>query len=103
LTYGEVETDDPFKVLERAETWLPEHPEDAALLLSCARLAARGELYGKARTYLETSISIKPRLEDYQLLGSLMEQLCVVVGRKAKLPKTHTRRWLDRRQGDRRR
>jgi HemY protein len=117
LTYGEVETDEPFQVLERAESWLPEHPEDAALLLTCARLATRAELYGKARTYLETSIAIRPRLEAYQLLASLMEQLgereralkalndalAFAVGRKAKLPKIHTRRWLDRRQGDRRR
>jgi HemY protein len=116
-TYGEIEADDPFKVLERAESWLPDHPEDAALLLTCARLATRAELYGKARTYLETSIAIKPRLEAYQLLASLMEQLgereravkalndalAFAVGRKPKLPKIHTRRWLDRRQGDRRR
>ena len=60
LTYGEVETDEPFEVLERAESWLPEHPEDPALLLTCARLAARAELYGKARTYLETSICDPP-------------------------------------------
>jgi HemY protein len=117
LTYGEVETDEPFRALERAESWLAEHPEDAALLLTCARLAARAELYGKARTYLETSIAIRPRLEAYQLLAGLMEQLgereravkalndalAFAVGRKAKLPKIHTRRWLDRRQGDRRR
>jgi HemY protein len=118
LTYGELETDEePFQVLERAESWLPKHPEDAALLLTCALLAARAELYGKARTYLETSIAIKPRLEAYQLLASLMDQLgereravkalndalAFAVGRKAKLPKIHTRRWLDRRQGDRRR
>jgi HemY protein len=116
LTYGEVESDEPFQVLERAESWLPEHPEDAALLLTCARLAARAELYGKARTYLETSIAIRPRLEAYQLLASLMEQLgereralkalndalAFAVGRKAKLPKIHTRRWLDRRQSERR-
>ena len=109
--------DEPFQVLERAESWLPEHPEDAALLLTCALLAARAELYGKARSYLETSIAIRPRLEAYQLLASLMEQLgereravkalndalAFAVGRKAKLPKIHTRRWLDRRQGDRRR
>jgi HemY protein len=117
LAYGEVEMDDPFKALERAESWLPEHSEDSALLLTCAGLAARAELYGKARTYLETSIAIKPRLEAYQFLASLMEQLgereravkalndalAFAVGRKAKLPKVHARRWLDRRQGDRRR
>lgn len=117
LTYGEIEMEEPFEVLERAESWLPEHPEDAVLLLTCARLATRAELYGKARTYLETSIAIRPRLEAYQLLASLMEQLgereraltalndalAFAVGRKAKVPKIHARRWLDRRQGDRRR
>jgi HemY protein len=116
LAYGELETEDPFRTLERAESWLPEHPEDAALLLACAQLAARAELYGKARSYLETSIAIKPRLEAYQLLASLMEQLgerdraakalddalVLAVGRKATL-KVRMRRWLDRRQSDRRR
>ncbi len=101
LAYGELETDEPFEALERAESWLPAHPEDAALLLTCAQLAARAELYGKARSYLETSIAIRPRLEAYQLLASLMEQLgereravkalndalAFAVGRKAKLPK----------------
>jgi HemY protein len=116
LTYGEVETDEPFQVLERAESWLSQHPEDAALLLTCARLAARAELYGKARSYLETSIAIRPRLEAYQLLAGLMEQLgereralkalndalAFAIGGKAKVPKIRTRRWLDRRHGDRR-
>jgi HemY protein len=117
LIYGELETDEPFQTLERAETWLPEHSEDAALLLTCAQLAARAELYGKARSYLETSIAIRPRLEAYQLLASLMEQLgereralkalndalTHAVGRKANLPKIRARRWLERRQSDRRR
>jgi HemY protein len=117
LLYGELETDDPFKTLERAETWLPEHSEDAALLLTCAQLAMRAELYGKARSYLETSISIRPRLEAYQLLANLMEQLgerdramkalsdalALAVGRKAKLPKIRHRRWQERRQSERRR
>lgn len=116
LIYGELETDDPFKTLDRAEAWLPKHSEDAALLLTCARLAGRAELYGKARSYLETSIAIRPRLEAYQLLANLMDQLgerdralqalndalALAVGRKANLPKIRTRRWLDRRQGDRR-
>lgn len=117
LTYGDLETDEPFTTLERAEAWLPAHSEDAALLLTCAQLAARAELYGKARTYLETSIAIRPRLEAYQLLASLMEQLgereralqalndglTIAIGRKAALPKIRARRWIDRRQGERRR
>jgi HemY protein len=117
LVYGELESDDPLKTLETAEGWLPEHPEDPALLFTCARLSMQAELYGKARTYLETSIAIKPRLEAYQLLASLFEQLgdreravkalndalVLAVGRKAKVPKIRARRWLDRRHADRRR
>lgn len=117
LTYGELETEDPFKTLDRAESWLVSHGEDPALLFACAQLATRAELYGKARSFLETSIAIRPRLEAYQLLASLMEQLgehersvkalndalALAVGRKANLPKIRARRWQERRQSDRRR
>lgn len=116
LAYGELETDEPFRTLDRAERWLADHSEDPALLLTCAQLAARAELYGKARSFLETSIAIRPRLEAYQLLATLMEQLgereramnamndalAFALGGKPKLT-VRTRRWLDRRQSDRRR
>ncbi|WP_168160114.1 heme biosynthesis HemY N-terminal domain-containing protein [Steroidobacter denitrificans] len=106
LAYGEVEGSDPLKPLEKAESWLASRPQDAALLLSCARLAIRAELYGKARSYLETSIGIRPRPEAYQLLAGLMEQLgererslqalndglALAVGRRANL-KVRARRW----------
>jgi len=115
LAFGEVEGSQPLKSLETAESWLPAHSQDAALLLCCARLAVRAELYGKARSYLETSIAIRPRVEAYQLLAGLMEQLgdrdrsmkalndglALAVGRRANV-KVRARRWADRRQGDRR-
>ncbi len=117
LAFGELEPQEPLITLERAEQWLPAHETDSALLLTCARLSMQAELYGKARSYLETSIAIKPRLEAYQLLAALMEQLgdrdrsnralhdalVHALGRKAKVPKIRARRWLDRRQADRRR
>lgn len=117
LAYGELETEEPLKTLDRAEAWLPEHSDDPGLLFTCAQLATRAELYGKARSFLETSISIRPRLEAYQLLAYLMEQLgerersfkalndalAFAVGRKTNLPKIRARRWLERRQSDRRR
>lgn len=117
LAYGELDPEEPLLTLERAEEWLPQHGEDAALLLSCARLCIRAELYGKARSYLETSLAIRPRLEAYHLLAGLMEQLgerdraikalhdalTHALGRKPALPKIRARRWLERRQGDRRR
>lgn len=117
LVFGELEPAEPLETLERAEQWLPAHSEDAALLLTCARLSMQAELYGKARSYLETSVAIRPRLETYQLLAALFEQLGErdrannvlhdaldhALGRKAKLPKIRARRWQDRRQSDRRR
>ncbi len=116
LVYGELDPEQPLLALERAEEWLPQHGEDAALLLSCARLCMRAELYGKARSYLETSLAIRPRLEAYHLLADLMEQLgerdravkalndalVHALGRKPTLPKIRARRWLERRQSDRR-
>ena len=117
LAVGELEPAEPLITLERAEQWLPAHEHDSALLLTCARLSMQAELYGKARSYLETSIAIKPRLEAYQLLAALMEQLgdrdrsnralhdalVHALGRKAKVPTIRARRWQDRRQADRRR
>lgn len=116
LAFGELEPAEPLATLERAERWLPERQNDAALLLTCARLAMQAELYGKARSFLETSISIRPRLEAYQLLAALMEQLgerdrankalhdalVHAIGRKAKVPKIRARRWQERRVSDRR-
>lgn len=116
LAYGDLDTGAPLVLLDRAEQWLPARPEDAALLLACARLSLRAELYGKAQSYLETSIAVRPRLETYHLLANLLEQLgdrdrairvlssalAHAMGRQPTLPKIRARRWLDRRQGDRR-
>jgi HemY protein len=116
LAYGEIEDAEPLDVLDRAEAWLPQHALDANLLLTCARLAIRAELYGKARSYLETSLGTRPRLETYQLLAGLAEQLgehdraykalndavVYAVGRKANLPKVRARRIERRHSNDRR-
>ena len=47
----------------------------ASLLLACARLCIRAELYGKARSYLETSLAIRPDAETCEALGQLMQRL----------------------------
>jgi HemY protein len=117
LAFGDLDPEEPLITLERAEQWLPARSEDAALLLTCARLSLRAELYGKARSYLETSLAIRPRLDAYHLLAVLMEQLgereralkalndalIHALGRKPTLPKIRARRWLERRQNERRR
>ncbi len=61
--FGMVEGIDATKQLRRAETWLKSHGEDADLLLTAARLCLKNELWGKARSYLETVISIRPTPE----------------------------------------
>ncbi len=73
--FGLVEGPDPSKQLKRAEGWLTKHGDDADLLLASARLCLRNELWGKARSYLETVISLRPTPEAYQEYGRLLTQL----------------------------
>ncbi|MBT8108669.1 MAG: tetratricopeptide repeat protein [Gammaproteobacteria bacterium] len=73
--FGRVEGPDPTKQLKRAESWLAKHGEDTDLLLAAARLCLRNELWGKARSYLETVIALRPSAEAYQEYGRLLTQL----------------------------
>ena len=73
--FGLVEGPDASKQLKRAEGWLANHGDDSDLLLAAARLCIRNELWGKARSYLETVISLRPTPEAYQEYGRLLTQL----------------------------
>lgn len=73
--FGLVEGVDPSKQLKRAEDWLTKHGDDVDLLLAAARLCLRNELWGKARSYLETVIALRPTPEAYQEYGRLLTQL----------------------------
>ena len=73
--FGMVESADASKQLKRAEGWLANHSEDPDLLLTAARLCLRNELWGKARSYLETVISLRPDPEVYQEYGALLNRL----------------------------
>ena len=73
--YGLVEGPDVTRQLKRAEGWLTKHGEDPDLLLAAARLCLRNELWGKARSYLETVLSLRPTPEAYQVYGRLLNQL----------------------------
>jgi len=73
--FGMVEGTNATKQLKTAENWLKNHGEDADLLLTSARLCLRNELWGKARSYLETVISIRPSPEAYQEYGRLLNRL----------------------------
>jgi len=74
-TFGEVTASNPLKQLQRAEAWLKQHGEDAALLMTAAKLCMANELWGKARSYLESSIAIEPEPASYALYGELLDKL----------------------------
>lgn len=104
--YGEVELPDALEPLGVAERWLRGRREDPVLLVACARLCLRAELYGKARSYLEASLGIRRDAATCQLLGNLLDQmgekekaaqvlregLVLAIGRRANLPKLKMRR-----------
>ena len=73
--FGLVESTDTSKQLKRAEGWLATRGEDPDLLLAAARLCKRNELWGKARSYLESVISLRPTPEAYHEYGLLLNQL----------------------------
>ena len=73
--YGELDLPDTGAQLRQAESWLVARPEDPALLLVAGRACIRNQLWGKARSYLESSIAIRPTPAAYHELGQLMLQL----------------------------
>lgn len=73
--YGTLDGDEPTRMLTAAEKWLSQRPKDAVLLLTLGRLARRGKLWGKARSYFEASIGEGASPAAYRELGTLLEQL----------------------------
>ena len=72
VLYGCIQVADAAKQLEQAEGWLGAHPRDAVLLRVLGKLALRAQRLDKAREYLESSLSIEPSVEAYQLMGDLL-------------------------------
>jgi HemY protein len=73
--YGLIEGNRQDKQLSRAESWLKEHPQNPALLLTLAHICLRSKLWGKARSYLEACIGVKPSVAAQHELGVLLEQM----------------------------
>ena len=74
-SFGEVRGADAAKQLKQIETWLKSYPDDAALLLAAARVSMANELWGKARSYLESSLALAPTADAYALYGKLLTGL----------------------------
>lgn len=61
--------------IERAEKWLLERERDAQLLATLGRLCAQAELWGKARSFLEASLSFEESRVARIELARLAERL----------------------------
>lgn len=71
--YGNIQATDHVAQLEYAESCLKKHGDSAALLFTLGRLSMHSQLWGKAKHYLETSISMQPSPEAHMKLGELLE------------------------------
>jgi HemY protein len=73
--YGELETSKPTAQLAHIEAWLSRRGEDDALLRAAAQVCIRNQLWGKARSYLESSLALCPDAATYQIFGQLLEKM----------------------------
>ena len=73
--YGRLTGGDQTARIARADGWLRQHPMDAQLLLALGRMCRRQRLWGKARTYLEASLSVARTAEAHLELAHLLDQL----------------------------
>jgi HemY protein len=60
--------------IERAERWLLEREQDAALLAALGRLCIEAELWGKAQSYLEASLAFGESRDTHLALARLHER-----------------------------
>lgn len=73
--YGECGLSHSTRQLEQAEAWLATHNHDAALLRVLGALCERGQLWGKAQTYLEASLALDNHWRTHLALGELLGRL----------------------------
>ncbi|TWI57510.1 HemY protein [Pseudomonas duriflava] len=73
--YGQVKSRDPARQVQQAESWLKSRPSDPVLLLALGRLCQMSQLWGKARDYLEASLSARRTPEACGELARLLAHL----------------------------
>ena len=74
VLYSELDVMVDSKQLDMAESWLKDHQHNAWLLLALGKMCISRSLWGKAKNYLEASISINPMPENYLKLARLLEE-----------------------------
>lgn len=72
--YGQLNVSHPEKALAFLESSLPDVQESPILFLALGRLCLRAKLWGKAQSYLESSLSLKRLPEASAELAQLLER-----------------------------
>ena len=75
LLYGECPGADVLTQIERAEKWLKSRPHERTLLLTLGRLCLTQELWGKAQSYLEASLSEQASRSAHVALAQLFDRI----------------------------
>jgi len=73
--YAECQGGDVLGRIAQAELWLERQPLDAQLLLTLGRLCRQQELWGKAQSYFEASLSVSPGRAAHIDLAKLLDHL----------------------------
>jgi HemY protein len=74
ILYAELDVMVDSKQLEIVESWLNTHQQNAYLLLALGKMCIHRSLWGKARSYLEASITINPMPQNHLKLARLLEE-----------------------------
>jgi HemY protein len=75
VLYGECLGTDVLAQIERSENWLKSRPHERALLLTLGRLCLQQELWGKAQSYLQASLSEQPSRSAHVALAQLFDRI----------------------------
>ena len=75
LHFGHIVAHDIKLQLMQAESWLQEHPTDPDLLFILGKIAKENQLWGKAKDYLEKSLTLKASAYAYAELAGLLATL----------------------------
>ncbi|WP_118183153.1 heme biosynthesis protein HemY [Paraburkholderia phosphatilytica] len=77
--YPDTAGDDALPLIQKAEAWHNDRPEDADLLFALGRLCLKQQLWGKAQSFLEAALKLADneplKIRSHRALARLHEQL----------------------------
>ncbi len=75
VLFADCQDENTLERIEQAERWLKDRPHDASLLLALGKLCLHQELWGKAQSYLEASLSQTSSRATHLALARLFDRI----------------------------